>query len=169
MDASSLFRPLKPYLDAFVECDAARRFASLEQGLTPSAEIWGPIRVFTGYAEISEKIDGFHQNWPDCRLVATSGIVCFGNAGHFAMAIVSPGGSILANGHSVVELAADGRINRVLAFWGPQPPTPNDWPAHLSAQGAWTYADDHGSATAAVKCRVTSKMLGIRAATDEQG
>ena len=132
MDASSFFRPLKPYLDAFVECHGVRRLALFEQGLTPSAEIWGPIRVFTGYAKISEKIDGFHQNWPDCRLVVTSGIVCFNNAGHFAMAIVSPGGSILASGHSVAELAADGRIDRVLAFWGPQPAIPDDWPARLS-------------------------------------
>ena len=48
------------------------------------------------------------------------------------MAIVSADGSIAASGHSVVELAADGRIDRVLAFWGPQPAIPDDWPARLS-------------------------------------
>ena len=132
MDASSFFRPLKPYLDAFVERDAARRLMLLEQSLTPSAEIWGPARVFAGYVEISEKIDGVQKNWLNCRLVVTSGIVCFSNAGHFAMALVSADGSVLANGHSVVEQAADGRIDRVLAFWGPQPPIPDDWPARLS-------------------------------------
>lgn len=132
MDASSFFRPLKPYLDAFVELDVAKRLALLEQGLTPGAEIWGPTRVFAGYVEISEKIDGFHKNWPDCRLVLASGIVCFSNAGHFAKAIVSADGSVLASGHSVVELATDGRINRVLAFWGPQPAIPDDRPARLS-------------------------------------
>ena len=133
MDASSFFRPLKPYLDAFVERDPAARLALLEQGLTPNAEICGPTRVFAGYAEISEKINGFHKNWAGCRLVVTSGIVCFSNAGHFAKAIVSEDGSVLASGHSVVELAADGRIDRVLALWGPQPPIPDDWPANLSA------------------------------------
>ncbi len=119
MDAASFFRPLAPYLDAFVEQDAARRLALLEQGLVPSAEIWGPTRVFAGYAQISEKIEGFHKNWPNCRLVVASGIVCFSNAGHFAKAILSADSTILASGHSVVELAADGRIQRVLAFWGP--------------------------------------------------
>ena len=104
----------------------------LEQSLTPNAEIWGPARVFAGYAQISEKIDGVQKNWPNCRLVVTSGIVCFSNAGHFAMALVSADGSVLASGHSVVELAADGRIDRVLAFWGPQPPIPDEWPARLS-------------------------------------
>ena len=133
MEASSFFRPLKPYLEAFVERDVARRLALLEQGLTSSAEIRGPTRVFAGYSEISEKIDGFQKHWPDCRLVATSGFVCFNKAGHFAMAIVSADGSIAASGHSVVELASDGRIERVLAFWGPQPAIPDDWPARLSA------------------------------------
>ena len=132
MEASSFFRPLKPYLDAFVERDVARRLALLEQSLTPGAEIRGPTRVFAGYAEISEKIDGFQKNWPDCRLALASGILCFSNAGHFAMAIVSADGSTLASGHSVVELAADGRINRVLAFWGPPPAIPEDWPVRLS-------------------------------------
>ena len=133
MKASSFFRPLKPYLDAFVEHDVARRMELVEQSLTPSAEIWGPSRVFTGYAEISEKIDGFQKKWPGCRLVITSGIVCFRNAGHLGMTMVNADGSVLASGFSVAELAVDGRISRVLAFWGSQSPIPDDWPAHLSA------------------------------------
>ena len=132
MDAESFFRPLAPYLDAFVEQDTARRLALLEQGLVPHAEICGPTRIFAGYAEISEKIEGFHKNWPNCRLVVASGMVCFGNAGHFGKAIVSADGSILASGHSVVELAGDGRIQRVLAFWGPAPAIPESWPERLS-------------------------------------
>ena len=135
MDPSAFLLPLKPYLDAFVEHDSARRIDLLEQGLTSNAEIWGPKRVFAGYAEISEKIEGFHRNWPNCRLVLASGIVCFNNAGHFAKAIVGSGGSVLARGHSAVELAQDGRISRVLAFWGPQPPLPDSWPTHLSVPG----------------------------------
>ena len=132
MEAASFFRPLAPYLDAFVEQDTARRLALLEQGLVPSAEICGPTRIFAGYAEISEKIEGFHKNWPNCRLVVASGIVCFSNAGHFAKAIVGADGSILASGYSVMELAADGRIQRVLAFWGPAPAIPQSWPERLS-------------------------------------
>ena len=132
MQATSFLSVLKPYLDAFVEHDAARRMALLEQSLTPNAEIWGPTRVFAWYAEISEKIDGFHKNWPDCRLALARGILSFGNAGHFAMAMVSADESIRASGHSVVELAVDGRIDRVLAFWGPPPAIPEDWPVRLS-------------------------------------
>jgi hypothetical protein len=133
MEASSFLLPLKPYLEAFAERDPTRRLELLAQGLTPEAEIWGPKRVFAGYAEISEKIVGFHKNWPGCRLVLASGIVCFRNTGHLAKAIVNSEGSILASGHSVAELPPDGRISRVLAFWGPPPALPETWPRLLSA------------------------------------
>ena len=132
MESSAFLLALRPYLDAFVEHDSARRLNLLEQGLASNAEIWGPKRVFAGYAEISEKIEGFQRNWPDCRLVLASGVVCFNNAGHFAKAIVASSGSVLASGHSVVELAQDGRISKVLAFWGPQVALPESWPKHLS-------------------------------------
>ena len=133
MDESQFLVSLKPYLEAFTERSMDRRLSLLAQGLTPDAEIWGPKRVFAGYAEISEKIEGFHRNWPDCRLVMSSGVVSFSNAGHFAKAIVSQTGAVLASGHSVAELAPDGRIRRVLAFWGAPSPLPQSWPSHLSA------------------------------------
>ena len=132
MEAQSFLLPLQPYLEAFVERDPHRRLELLTMGLTPEAEIWGPKRVFTGYAEISEKIDGFQTNWPGCRLVVSSGVIFFGNAGHFAKALINSSGSVLASGHSVVELEPGGRISRVLAFWGPHPALPEVWPTHLS-------------------------------------
>ena len=134
MEPSAFFQSLRLYLDAFAEHDSARRFHLLEQSLISNAEVWGPTSIFTGYAEISEKIEVFHKNWPNCRLVLASGIICFNNAGHFAQTIVGSDGSVLTGGHSVLELAQDGRISRVLAFWGPQPPLPESWPAHHLAQ-----------------------------------
>lgn len=135
MESSAFLLPLEPYLEAFAERDPARRLELLALGLTPGAQIWGPKRVFAGYAEISQKIEGFHKNWPECRLVISNGIICFDNAGHFAKAIVGPDDSVLASGHSVLELAPDGRIHRVLAFWGPHPDLPQSWPIHLAMPG----------------------------------
>ena len=131
MEATSFLLPLRPYLEAFVEYDAAARLDLLTRGLTPEAEICGPNRIFKGYAEISEKISGFHKNWPQCRLVIQGGVISFGSCGHVAKAIVDAAGSVLASGHSVVELAPDGRIKKVLAFWGPPPRLPASWPSAL--------------------------------------
>lgn len=132
MESSVFLVPLRPYLEAFAEHDPARRVELLTQGLTPDVEIWGPKRVFAGYAEISEKIEGFHRNWPGCRLVLASGINSFSNAGRFGCAIVGADGSVLASGQSVVELAPDGRICRVLPFWDALPPLPESWPGHVA-------------------------------------
>jgi hypothetical protein len=133
MEAEAFLRPLQPYMAAFVEHDAERRLALLAEALSPTAEIWGPSRVFTGYAEISEKIAGFHKNWPNCRLVLSGGLITFRNTCHFPKAIVGPDGQVRAAGHSVAELASDGRIQRVLAFWGAHPSLPQSWPAEFKA------------------------------------
>jgi hypothetical protein len=88
--------------------------------------------VFAGYAAISEKIAGFHNNWPGCRLVLASGLNTFGNVARLGGAIVSSDGSVLAHGQSVIELAQDGRISRVIPFWEALPPIPDSWPQHLA-------------------------------------
>ncbi len=134
MDASAFLDALNPYMAAFLEQDHARRLKLLQRALVPEAEICGPSRVFAGYAEISEKIDGFHKNWPTCRLVLAEGIITFRNTGHFPMAIVDSEGQVRASGHSVVELASDIRIRRVLAFWGPHPTLPESWPESFGVQ-----------------------------------
>ena len=133
MESSAFLAPLQVYLEAFAELRPARRVELLTHCMTPEAEIWGPKRVFAGYEQVSEKIAGFHTNWPDCRLVLTSGPNCFLNVARFGKAIVGSDGAILASGHSVMELAQDGRIARVVPFWDALPPLPDSWPEHLAA------------------------------------
>ncbi|MCW5664636.1 MAG: nuclear transport factor 2 family protein [Piscinibacter sp.] len=128
MEPEAFLRPLLPYMAAFVERDAERRLALLATALSPTAEIRGPQHVFTGYAEVSEKIIGFQKNWPECRLVLAAGVITFQNTCHFPMAIVGQDGRVLARGHSVAELASEGRIQRIVAYWGEHPSLPESWP-----------------------------------------
>ena len=132
MEESALLAPLATYLEAFAEYDPVRRGELLARCLTADAEIWGPKCVFAGYAAISEKIAGFHKNWPGCRLVLATGFNTFGNVARFGGAIVGPDGSVSASGQSVIELAEDGRIYRVIPFWDALPPIPESWPQHLA-------------------------------------
>jgi hypothetical protein len=46
----------------------------------------------------------------------------------------------------VGELAADGRLQRIIGFFGPPPPIPDDWPDHLEAVSliAGCYDRRHG-------------------------
>ena len=124
---------LATYFEAFAEHDAGRRGELLACCLTPDAEIWGHSKIFAGYAAISEKIVGFHNNWPDCRLVLASGLFTFENLVRAGNAIVRPDNTVLARGESVSEIARDGRIRRVVPLWEMTlPPLPDGWPEHLA-------------------------------------
>lgn len=133
MDEATFLRVLRPYYEAFAESDRERRLQFLSTAMTPDAEIWGPRRVFAGYEQISEKIVGFHNNWPGCRLVLTTGLNIFLNAARLGGAIVGADGAVRAEGEAVVELAPDGRIKRVIPFWEALPPLPAAWPEWLAS------------------------------------
>jgi len=132
MDHQALLETLIVYHEAFAEREVDRRLELLARSMTPNAEIWGPKRVFAGYEAISEKIAGFHRNWPACRLALTTGFNTFLNTAHLGCAIIGSDGVVRANGRSVVEFADDGRIQRVLPLWEPLPPLPAGWPAHFA-------------------------------------
>ena len=120
------------YHEAFAERDATRRLELLARSMTPNADIWGPKRVFAGYQAISEKIEGFHENWPECRLALTTCFNTFLNTAHLGVAIIGPDGAVRASGSSVIELAGDGRIQRVLPLWEALPPLPAGWPERFA-------------------------------------
>ena len=85
MEHQALLKTLIAYHEAFAERDAVRRMELLSRSMTPNAEIWGPKRVFAGYEAISEKIEGFHRNWPECRLALTTGFNTFLNTAHLGI------------------------------------------------------------------------------------
>jgi len=132
VDVSAFFSILEVYLEAFAEHDAVRRAELLSRCFTADGEIWGPNRMFIGYAAISEKIAAFHGNWPDCRLVLATGIVTFDNVVRLGNALVGPDGSVRARGETIFALAQDGRIRCVVPFWEAKlPSVPKSWPPHL--------------------------------------
>jgi len=131
--SSAVLGMLVVFYEAFAEKDAERRERMLARCLTPDAAIWGHSHVFTGYAAISQKIAGFHNDFPGCRLVLRSGLFVFENIVRLGGAIVGPDGSVIARSESVMEIADDGRIHRVVPLWEMElPPLPDGWPEHLA-------------------------------------
>lgn len=134
---------LRDFYAAFAETDRARRATLLTRCLTPDAEIPWPGDGFKGYAEISRKIDGFHQRWPGTRLVLASGWNAYQNVARVAGAIVDANGVAIAHSNSVFVLAADGRIATVWPFWEALPALPDSWPVALSPR--WGSAPPGGA------------------------
>ena len=135
MNTSALLEVLEVYFEAFAERDPIRRGELLAQCLTRDCAIWGHSNVYAGHVAISEKIAGFHTNFPDCRLVLASGLMTFDNIVRSANAIVRRDGSAVARGETVSEIAPDGRLCRIVPLWETNlPPIPDSWPAHLAVQ-----------------------------------
>ena len=135
MNTANLLEVLEVYFEAFAEHDPIRRDELLAQCLTPDCAIWGHSHVYAGYVAISEKIVGFHTNFPDCRLVLASGLMTFDNIVRSANAIVRRDGSVVARGESVSEISPDGRLCRIVPLWETNLPlVPESWPAHLATQ-----------------------------------
>lgn len=135
MDEAAFLRVLAPYMRAFTERDADERMRLLALCMTESAQIYGPRVLFTGHVEIAGKMQRFQKNWPDGRLVMSSGLNIFHDAARFGCAIVDPDGNPRASGHAVVQLDPDGRIAKVFPYWEPLPPLPAGWPSDLASGG----------------------------------
>lgn len=137
MDTCAILKVLEIYFEAFAEKDANRRGELLARCLSPNAEIWGHSQLFAGYSAISEKIAAFHNSFPGCRLVLASGLFTFANIVRLANAIARLDGFVVANGETVLEVAPDGRICRVVPLWDMSlPPLPEAWPKHLAVPPA---------------------------------
>ena len=135
MNTAKLLEVLEVYFEAFAEHDPIRRGELLAQCLTSDCAIWGHSQVYAGHVAISEKIAGFHTNFPDCRFVLASGLMTFDNIVRSANAIVRRDGSVVARCETVSEIAPDERLCRIVPLWETNlPPLPESWPAHLAMQ-----------------------------------
>ena len=66
----------------------------------------------------------FHREDPGFRPVLTSGFDAHGRWVRFSIAVLDPDHNVVNQGWDIVEMAADGKIARVITFWGPLPELP---------------------------------------------
>lgn len=119
---------------AWQATDPGERERLLERALAPGAELVGPEPVgrHVGVPAIGALIGGFAARWPGARVVVTTGIDAHHAWARYGWAIRGAGGEPLLEGMDVVETAPDGRLARVVMFYGALPPLasrPFDAPA----------------------------------------
>jgi hypothetical protein len=68
--------------------------------------------------EVLDEIERFHREQPETTAVRTSDIDQHGRWIRFTVAVLGPHGAVLNEGWDVIELRADGKIARVITFWG---------------------------------------------------
>ena len=98
------------------EVDERRRL--LEAALTDDCEMLEPRGRFAGREAIFERISGFSDRFPGARVDITTNVDEHNGFARYGWKIVDREGTHLLDGIDVVERAGDGRLRKVVMFFG---------------------------------------------------
>ena len=103
------------------EADEAKRTALLEQSWADDGVYQDPTSKAEGRAAVVAHIGGFQTMFPGRSIDLTSGVDVTDAGLRFAW-VMHNGDDVELEGMDFVELAPDGRIQRIAGFFGPLPP-----------------------------------------------
>ena len=109
------------YGAAWNETDQAKRTTLLEQSWADDGVYNDPTATVDGRIALIEHIGGFQAAMPGHTIEMASAVDSYNDVFRFAWQMRN-GDDIVIEGIDFGELAADGRIRRILGFFGPFPP-----------------------------------------------
>jgi len=110
---------LLAYVRAWSEPNTEVAKALLSSCWTEESEIIGPGYYFKGTRAVLDEIERFHTDQPGHKAIMTSGFDTHGYWTRFTIATVGPDGTRGHEGWDVVEQDTEGKVRRVITFWGP--------------------------------------------------
>jgi hypothetical protein len=109
---------LAKYDQAWNASDADQRRRLLEACLTEDCELIEPRGRFRGRASIFDRISGFAERFPGARVEITTNVDEHNAVARYGWRIVDADGEQLLDGIDVVDRDADGRIRKIVMFFG---------------------------------------------------
>ncbi|MBI1885935.1 MAG: nuclear transport factor 2 family protein [Chloroflexi bacterium] len=109
------------YGGAWNETDEGARRRLLEKCWADGGTYTDPQSHAEGRDALSALIGGFQQQMPGARIEATSGADVHHNVLRFTWKLLGPQGNTVMEGVDFGELDGDGRIKRIVGFFGPPP------------------------------------------------
>ncbi len=110
------------YGAAWNEPDEASRRKLLEAAWSDDGVYCDPTAEVVGREALVAHIAGFHGQFAGGRIDLTSGVDEHDGWLRFAWTVVGADGSTLMDGFDIGQLAPDGRLARIVGFFGPFPP-----------------------------------------------
>jgi hypothetical protein len=110
------------YGEAWNEADEVKRAALLELSFAADGTYEDPQSRYEGRDALSEGIRDFLGRNPGARIEIASGVDRHHDKIRFRWRLLAADGSITSEGMDYGELAEDGRIKRIVGFFGPFPP-----------------------------------------------
>ncbi len=115
-------KTISAYFAAWNETDAAKREQLLRNSIAEDTEIIDPTGRATGVSGFGDRIGRFQQSAPGAKVLPASGVDSHNEFERYAWKITQPDGATIVDGIDVVDVAPDGRLQRVVMFFGPLPP-----------------------------------------------
>ena len=109
------------YGESWNEPDEATRRKLLEAAWGDEAVYCDPTAQVEGRDALLAHIAGMRQSFPDARIETRSGVEEHHGWFRFAWAMVDATGATTMEGFDVGSLGDDGRIARIVGFFGPFP------------------------------------------------
>ena len=106
------------YLAALNEPDAAGRRALLTQAFAPDGGMTDPPLTGQGHEGLAALGDALHAHYPGHAFRRTSAVDAHHDRFRFAWALTGPDGAVAVTGLDTGVLAADGRVDQVVGFFG---------------------------------------------------
>lgn len=109
------------HLAAFSAPDDATRRSLIEQAWTPTGHFADPLFAATGHDEIDALAASVPVLYPAHAFRRTSGIDLHHGHARYRFAFAAEDGTVVVEGVEVAQVGVEGRLVRVIGFFGPVP------------------------------------------------
>jgi GNAT superfamily N-acetyltransferase len=106
------------HLAGYCEPDRNRRLELLGSAWTPDGTLVDPPFEGTGIGALADLTDAVLTHYPDHRFVRTTDVDAHHAFARYGWALVGPDGTAAVTGTDVVEFGEDGKLVRVVGFFG---------------------------------------------------
>jgi hypothetical protein len=118
---SDLTSTIDTYFAAWNETGAPRRAELIEQVWAPAGRLIDPPLTGEGHQGISHMIAAAHGQFPGCKFRRVSAVDTHHDQLRVAWELVTPDGTVAVAGTDVGEIDDQGRLVRMVGFFGPIP------------------------------------------------
>ena len=112
------------YMRAWCEPNRALRQQLLERAWAADGTYTDPAAHVAGRKQLVDHIGGVFEKFPGACIELTSGIDAHHEQIRFTWRMVLADGKVLLEGVDFGELAPDGKLHRIVGFFGPLAPKP---------------------------------------------
>jgi len=118
-DSAAIEKLVDSYCAAWSAADLAKRLSLLAEVWEETGMYIDPTTVCAGRSELADHIGKVQQRYPGARVIRTSVLDRHHDLLRFAWKMVLADGKSLPEGVDFAELSDDGKLQRIVGFFGP--------------------------------------------------